>query len=482
MTSRSPTSEKDEKAIEIEACLNQDPLDLWHLRELSLTRGGLLKGKLRQRAWMKLVGIQDDPSVGNSSDHRYKASVKAKLDRCEHQIKKLERKYASAKQDAGNSGSGSSTGTNNNRLELKEKDLIRRDVGRSVIFRFRSSADSDVGSVSNESETTPSGQSSKGENSSVAPIYASDLLAQVLEAAVAKPLSSGKEGKIHYYQGLHDIAAVILHNMDYDTQKSTQILRRICQSHLRDALRENFGNISWLLSILLMPLVEKVDPNVHYALACCDIDLSNLCLPWMITWFTHDIHNHAVAVRFIDAFIASHPMLPFYLSVAILTHPVLKRDILSVGEMGDPGVMFVTIKALTKSIVPDSAVEEDTRRTVPAQEIIEDAIAIMNRTPPRALLDLVTEESCPRREVLEKAATISMFKAPSSWSMTGLTFMAGRLEGDVVVPNNQTKDVRAKLASGVPCIMNTVQGAQTLCKSRTWGSRRHIFVKRRSIW
>eukprot|EP00525_Craspedostauros_australis_P001862 CAMPEP_0198118798 /NCGR_PEP_ID=MMETSP1442-20131203/23140_1 /TAXON_ID= /ORGANISM="Craspedostauros australis, Strain CCMP3328" /LENGTH=42 /DNA_ID= /DNA_START= /DNA_END= /DNA_ORIENTATION= len=33
--SRLPSSEKDEKAIAIEQCLNRDPLDLWHLRELA---------------------------------------------------------------------------------------------------------------------------------------------------------------------------------------------------------------------------------------------------------------------------------------------------------------------------------------------------------------------------------------------------------------------------------------------------------------
>jgi hypothetical protein len=35
----------EEKAMEIEECLARKPVNLWHLRELALTRGGLLQGR-----------------------------------------------------------------------------------------------------------------------------------------------------------------------------------------------------------------------------------------------------------------------------------------------------------------------------------------------------------------------------------------------------------------------------------------------------
>mmetsp|Transcript_18594 Transcript_18594/g.51693 ORF Transcript_18594/g.51693 Transcript_18594/m.51693 type:complete len:176 (-) Transcript_18594:1134-1661(-) len=105
-----------------------------------------------------------------------------------------------------------------------------------------------------------------------------------------------------------------------------------------------------------------------------------------------------------------------------------------------------------------------------------------HRVPPRSLLTLAGADTADRKVVLEKAASISMFKAPSSWSMAGLTFLSGRLDGDVIVPTSETKLVRAKLASGVPCIMGTVQQPRKICNAPIWGSRRHVHKKQRSIW
>ena len=95
-------------------------------------------------------------------------------------------------------------------------DLIRRDAGRSVIFRF-----------------------------SITPPYAGERLAQVLENTIKQENLS-----LHYYQGLHDIAGVVLYNMDYQVDATTRILKQISHSHLRDAMRENFANINWFLRVL----------------------------------------------------------------------------------------------------------------------------------------------------------------------------------------------------------------------------------------
>lgn len=45
---------------EIRSCLDgEDQVNLWHLRELALTRGGLLSSQLRKRAWPKLAGSHE---------------------------------------------------------------------------------------------------------------------------------------------------------------------------------------------------------------------------------------------------------------------------------------------------------------------------------------------------------------------------------------------------------------------------------------
>ena len=46
-----------QKRLEIESCLTASVVPLWRLRELSLTRGGLLTSSLRRRAWPKLSSV-----------------------------------------------------------------------------------------------------------------------------------------------------------------------------------------------------------------------------------------------------------------------------------------------------------------------------------------------------------------------------------------------------------------------------------------
>ena len=242
-------------------------------------------------------------------------------------------------------------------------DLIRRDAGRSVIFRYNK----DTGNIFS---TTPP----------YTPPYASERLAQVLENTIRQGNSS-----LHYYQGLHDIAGVILHNMDYQVDATTQILKRISHSHLRDAMRENFANINWFLSVLLPPLVEKVDPYVHYSLQVAQVELATICLPWMITWFTHDIHNPETAGRLVDAFLSGHPLMPVYFAVALITHPILKKDILH-ADCDDPASIYMVIKKMPlklkttnkekgKENVPSS--HEQQQQNVSLQEVLEDSITLM---------------------------------------------------------------------------------------------------------
>lgn len=232
-------------------------------------------------------------------------------------------------------------------------DLIRRDAGRAVIFRYND--------IHNNISSTPP--------------YASERLAQVLENTIRQGNTS-----LHYYQGLHDIAGVVLHNMDYDVDKTTQILIQISHSHLRDAMRENFANINWLLSVLLPPLVEKVDPYVHYSLQVAQVELATICLPWMITWFTHDIHDPETAGRLVDAFLSGHPLMPVYFAVALITHPVLKKDILQ-ADCDDPSSIFMLIKTMPlkiKTIQEGKILNQQERHTtVSLQEVLEDSISMM---------------------------------------------------------------------------------------------------------
>jgi len=108
-------------------------------------------------------------------------------------------------------------------------------------------------------------------------------------------------------------------------------------------MRENFSNINWFLSVLLPPLVEKVDPYVHYTLQVAQVELATICLPWMITWFTHDIHDPETAGRLVDAFLSGHPLMPVYFAIALITHPILKKELIN-ADCEDPSTVFMLIR------------------------------------------------------------------------------------------------------------------------------------------
>jgi hypothetical protein len=322
--------EKDWQTTKLDrtqTCLQQNPVNLWELRELALSKGGLMTSEFRQQAWPLLVGLDLDETEQSEEVLPHDlASPTSVLDTEELFPQQQQQQQAKDSQ----------------------VELIRRDVGRSVIFQYNNYY---------HKTTTPS--------------FASERLATVLESLVAE-----KSGNLHYYQGLHDVVGVLLHSLDYQTPLTTKLVQTaVSQSHFRDAMRENFGNITWLLSLLLLPLVEQIDKHVHYALH--QIELSTLCLPWVITWFTHDVYHPSTAARLADAFLASHPLLPLYFAVALLTHPVLKQELL-VEQEYDPATIFVILKKLPMAIASDDCRQETSRqRKVPVQELLEDALSIL---------------------------------------------------------------------------------------------------------
>jgi hypothetical protein len=341
------------KAVRLEMCLNADSVDLWELRELSLSKGGLLEAKYRQKAWPVLVGLNLDatlPDLTNTTSG------------CDEEFEEAQNRTTTNEDDA--------TKNKPNHIESEisgeEKkseidvslDMIRREVGRSVIFRY--------------GKDTPDDD----EHISKPPAAAAEKLTRVLEDTIQE---SDHPSNLHYYQGLHDVAGVILHHMDYQTKLSTLILSQVSHSHLRDAMRENFGNITWLLSVILMPLVEKVEANVHYAIEASQVDLANICLPWVITWFAHDLHDPNTAGRLVDAFLSGHPLMPVYFAVALLTHPILKRELMQ-SDCDDPSAAFLLIKKMPLAL---SLVQEEERSSseepprIPIQEVVDDSISIM---------------------------------------------------------------------------------------------------------
>jgi Rab-GTPase-TBC domain len=185
-----------------------------------------------------------------------------------------------------------------------------------------------------------------------------------------------QQQKLTYYQGYHDVACIILSTMsgsipikvsekdssilvDSATRTSVLTLEDICssnntstvvldefakscgidlpacvlyelsQSHFADCLKSDFWDLQTMLRLSIFPLMKHFDPIVHDHFMQCDMELPYFAIPWVITWFSHEIRDTELVKRIFDFFIVSHPIMPIYVSVAMILHPINREKILN---------------------------------------------------------------------------------------------------------------------------------------------------------
>lgn len=92
-------------------------------------------------------------------------------------------------------------------------------------------------------------------------------------------------GSVFYYQGLHDIAQVLLLVLGFET--GFRVLSRLVVGPLRDCTRPDLDPVVRSLS-LLQPILAAADPVLAAALADAGIP-PYFAISWLITWLAHDI-------------------------------------------------------------------------------------------------------------------------------------------------------------------------------------------------
>lgn len=249
-------------------------------------------------------------------------------------------------------------------LSDRDRDLLRHDSSRSVLNKYNQQF---------------SGEGSEDYMCSFPCFHfdtdtrthkSQDLL-HVLESALEKP---ARYGSMHYFQGLHDIAAVLLYNLG-ETVITTAVLQRLCRSHFREALADDdFLSLLAFLKATVLPLLLMIDPELHDVLACEEVMLPSLVLPWVITWCIHDIADPQVSSRLVDAFLCGHSTFILYFILALLTRH--RAEILSCTlEDDDPMMIVLTVKGLSSKIVSDFANVDDV--AISAQSLIDEALVYM---------------------------------------------------------------------------------------------------------
>jgi len=312
------------KEEEISLVLSEPDVDLWRLRELALSEGGLINDTLRKRAWPKLVGLhsRDDP-------HNY----------AEPRSATLNAEFSGVKYDSPVEGQHKHS---KKLVSCLDAEQIERDIARCTWHLLTGSQRSRRLQMKNKHRKRVATLLRRKQR------RLGNLINLVLVRSYG--LATSDEDRLRYYQGYHDVGSVLISALGgaadplagissglatpVDQEASSlgldlpsKVLLQISTSHLRDAMRPNFEQLSSALRIIILPLIGALDPELHSHLYYCQME-PFFALSWIITWFSHDVRDTEMVKRLFDVFIVSHPLMVIYMSVAMILHPVNRIEIL----------------------------------------------------------------------------------------------------------------------------------------------------------
>ena len=327
------------KRAEINLVLSEPDVDLWKLRELCLTEGGLCDDTLRKRAWPKLVGLHGSDSLETPESSSLRRSGRSRIPRPDPPSRDLSNSNSTHPLDDTDKTDSQPRPSKSDRLvECLDADQIGRDVTRASWHLLNGSQRSRRLQMENKHRKKVANLLRRKQ------IRLENFINLTL---VQSNFDLQEEDQLRYYQGFHDVACIFLSALggggsgpippnasslqtlaaSMGLDLPSKVLGQVAKSHFRDAMRSNFIQLQVALRLILFPLLARFDPEVHAHLYYCDME-PFFALPWVITWFSHDIRDTALVKRLFDAFIVSHPLFPLYLSAAMILHPINRREIL----------------------------------------------------------------------------------------------------------------------------------------------------------
>lgn len=207
---------------------------------------------------------------------------------------------------------------------------------------------------------------------SVVDRYMDDLIQVILKILDTDP-------DLYYYQGFHDILVTFL--MVLGREVTYEVLKKLVHSHLKPFMARTMHETNEML-YLMYPIFEKEDRVLFDFLMKAELG-TIFALPWVITWFSHNLLDLDLVLRLFDLFIASDHHLPLYLSAAIVLH--LKSEVCKLEcEMSE------VHQFLSRSINDDA---------MPWEQLICSALKLYAKYPPASLMKrakLIQEISLPK--------------------------------------------------------------------------------------
>lgn len=101
-------------------------------------------------------------------------------------------------------------------------------------------------------------------------------------------------GQVHYYQGLHDVASVLL--LTLGQRAAFVALERLARTHLREYVRSDLSASLVRLELLPVLLRRVCAPLAEFCFERAGAP-PHFALSWIITWFAHDCRDLEIAKR-----------------------------------------------------------------------------------------------------------------------------------------------------------------------------------------
>lgn len=356
------------KVREIELTLTEWDIDIWRLRELALSEGGLMNQELRRKAWPKLLGISAEDLALHRENWRAQ-------------------QHESTIHYSGEDDDSIDTGIISNADESVAKtlcesqvDVIAKDVHRCSYISHEDN-NAHENSISSNLRNIIHGVLYRGSNNN-------DTMN-----------GSNANDSLHYYQGFHNISAVMLLHFNHDAELCGLALDRMTKYYLTEFMKPDFRSLQNIIEHTFLPLLHLIDPELHDILIGAQIQPSTFVLSWMIALFSHeraciyDAHKPEIISRILDAILAAHPIYSMYIACAVL---VLRRDCLLQAHLtgGGGDDVHVLIGGLFSDLCADVYIDDDdmndaddvsVNSSMGVELLLKQALEFMRRVSPDRL-------------------------------------------------------------------------------------------------
>ncbi|KAF4043951.1 Rab-GTPase-TBC domain [Phytophthora infestans] len=136
---------------------------------------------------------------------------------------------------------------------------------------------------------------------------------RALTQIILGALSANDE--LFYFQGYHDIVSVFLLTLG-SSPTTMQAVQNVSETYQREPMRPGFEQVM-ATTRLLFPLLDAADELLFQHLRASGVE-PFFALPWMITWFAHQLKRFGDVKRLFDVFLVTHPLFSLYVSAGVV--------------------------------------------------------------------------------------------------------------------------------------------------------------------